>query len=166
MSREQDKPAIRIRKMAPEDLDQVIEIDQLSFSQPWPANSFQFEMYNNPVARLWVAEKIPETTPACIIGMMVIWMVIDEAHIGTIAVHPDYRRLGIGSMLFRHGLAHLQAEGAKLVYLEVRRTNFCAQELYRRFGFCMFDERKGYYQDNGEDALIFILDHLQTRNFS
>lgn len=166
MSHPEDTPIFRIRRMAPDDLDQVIVIDQLSFSQPWSAQSFQFEMFNNPVARMWVAEKMPETTPPVIVGMMVIWMVIDEAHIGTIAVHPDFRRNGIGKQLLHQGLKQLQSEGANMVFLEVRRSNTCAQNLYHDFGFSKYDERKGYYQDNGEDALIFVLDHLPTRSFN
>ena len=156
----------RIRKMDPTDLERVKEIDRLSFSQPWPLQSFQFEMTNNPVARLWVAETISETGNSIVCGMLVAWLVIDEAHIGTIAVHPDYRRRRIGSRLLRHSLAQLQKEGASRVYLEVRRSNTGAKEMYRRYGFYLNGIRKGYYQDNGEDALILVLDHLQTRNFS
>lgn len=160
------EPAIHIRKMTAEDLAQVIEIDQLSFSQPWPVNSFHFELNNNPAARLWVAEYAAPGEPRRVVGMTVVWLVIDEAHVGTIAVHPDFRHQGIASRLLQHSLTHVREEGAIIVYLEVRRSNLSAQALYRRFGFYLFDERRGYYQDNGEDALIFILDHLQTRDFS
>ena len=166
MSSDRPDPVIRIRKMTAEDLASVIEIDQLSFSQPWPANSFHFELYNNPAARLWVAEYVAPGEPKRIAGMTVIWLVIDEAHIGTIAVHPDYRRRGIAARMLAHSLTRVREEGANIVFLEVRRSNLSAQALYRQFGFYLFDERKGYYPDNGEDALIFVLDHLQTRDFS
>ena len=77
---QQAQGIFRIRRMTPEDLEQVAEIDQISFTQPWPRDSFKFELYSNPVARLWVAEKLPEETPAHVIAIMVIWVVFDEAH--------------------------------------------------------------------------------------
>jgi len=166
MSLDKDGLAVRIRKMEMEDLECVLEIDRLSFSQPWPSRSFQFELENNPAAKMWVAETVSETGQANIVGMMVVWLVIDEAHIGTIAVHPDYRQQGIGSYLLKHGLLNVQSEGAVMVYLEVRRTNTAAQELYHRYGFALSGVRKSYYQDNGEDALILMLDNLQSRTFS
>jgi ribosomal-protein-alanine N-acetyltransferase len=157
---------IRIRKMEPRDLEAVKEIDQMSFSQPWPSRSFSFEMNNNPAARMWVAEIsiIPDQPRIC--GMMVIWLVIDEAHIGTIAVHPDFRRLGIAKNMLKHGLRSLQLQGARSVYLEVRSSNRAAQALYEQFGFSLSNVRKGYYQNDGEDALILSLDHLQLRDFT
>lgn len=157
---------IRIRKMEPRDLDAVQAIDQMSFSQPWPAQSFAFEMNNNPAARLWVAEE--EITPddPRICGVIVVWLVVDEAHIGTIAVHPDYRRQGIATRLLKHSLRSLQMQGARSVYLEVRRSNAAAKALYEQLGFKQSNVRKGYYQNDGEDALILSLDHLQLRDFS
>lgn len=163
---EPGKAQIRIRGMALEDLAQVIEIDRASFPLPWPDNSFQFELNRNPAARLWVAELAEPGRPPCITGIIVLWLVIDEGHVGTIAVHPAYRHMGIGTGLLGHGLRQLQTEGAQMVFLEVRCTNLKAQNLYQRFGFTLMDVRKGYYQDNHEDALIYVLDNLQTRDFA
>ena len=154
----------RIREMEEDDLEQVIAIDQLSFSKPWPKHSFQFEIKNNPVARLWVAETMIDRKNWQISGMIVIWMVIDEVHIGTIAVHPDFRRQGIAIRLIKHSLRRLQLEGAKSVYLEVRRSNKGAQALYQRFGFEISGVRKNYYSDNNEDALLLTLEHLETKD--
>ena len=154
----------RLRKMAEKDLEQVIAIDQVSFPKPWPKNSFLFEIKNNPVARLWVAETQVDQETWKISGMIVLWMIVDEVHIGTIAVHPDYRRLGIGTRLIKHSLRALQMEGAKSVYLEVRQSNTGAQALYKKFGFVISGVRKKYYVDNDEDALLLTLDHLETRD--
>ena len=74
------------------DLPAVIELDQRSFSLPWPASSFKFEIENNPVSRCWVVETQIEGEPPVLIAMIVIWLIVDEAHVATIAVHPDYRR--------------------------------------------------------------------------
>ena len=157
---------IHIRPMEPADLQIVQDIDQASFSQPWPARSFAFEMQNNPAARMWVAEAGDENGTVQVCAMLVVWLVIDEAHIGTIAVHPNFRRRGIGRKLLLHGLQKLQAQGARSVYLEVRRSNTAAQSLYREFGFSLTTVRTGYYQDNGEDALILTLHHLETIDLS
>lgn len=161
----QQTKRIRIRKMEPGDLEAVKEIDHNSFSKPWPPQSFAFEIKNNPAARLWVAEICvpPDRLKVC--GMLVAWLVIDEAHIGTIAVDLDYRRQGIATKLLKHGLISLQRQGARSIYLEVRRSNTAAQKLYEDFGFTQTSVRKGYYQDNGEDALILTLNHLQMRDF-
>ena len=155
---------IRIRKMEEEDLEQVIAIDQLSFSIPWPKHSFQFEIKNNPVARLWVTESLNNQGNWKVSGMIVLWMVVDEVHIGTIAVHSDFRRQGIATKLIKHCLRSLQLEGAKSVYLEVRRSNTSAQALYQNFGFVISGVRKKYYSDNEEDALLLTLDHLETKD--
>jgi len=82
-----------------EDLDQVVAIDQVSFSLPWPARSFRFEITDNPAARGWVAE-----TDDRVVGMLVLWMIVDEAHIATLATHPDFRRQGIAQQLLIHAL--------------------------------------------------------------
>ncbi len=80
-----------IRKMTLDDLEQVVAIDQVSFSLPWPARSFQFELTDNPASRCWVAD-----VDGRIVGMVVAWLIVDEIHIATIATHPDFRRQGIG----------------------------------------------------------------------
>jgi len=84
---------VDIRKMTLDDLPQVIAIDQVSFSLPWPERSFRFEITDNPASRCWVIEG----EGGRIIGMLVLWLIVDEAHIATIAVHADYRRQGINN---------------------------------------------------------------------
>ena len=94
--------------------------------------------------------------------MLVLWLILDEAHIGTIAAHPDYRRLGIGARLLAQALLQASREGAAVSLLEVRRGNLAAQELYRRFGYQVDGVRKHYYRDNGEDAILMSLPDLQS----
>ncbi len=89
-----------------------------------------------------------------------IWMVLDEAHIATIAVHPDYRQRGIARQLMVDILKESYRRGAELVTLEVRQNNLPAQMLYRRFHFEIVGHRPHYYQDNHEDALIMTLKEL------
>jgi ribosomal-protein-alanine N-acetyltransferase len=144
-----------IRKMTLDDLELVVAIDQASFSLPWPARSFQFELTDNPAARCWVAD-----LEGRVVGMMVAWLIVDEIHIATIATHPDYRRQGIGKKLLLHTLQSAQEEGAITSFLEVRESNDAALEMYRKFGFVESGRREGYYKDNDEDAMLMTLDRL------
>lgn len=142
-------PTPYIRKMTPEDLEQVIAIDQVSFSLPWPPRSFRFELTDNPASRCWVAE-----VDGRVAGMLVGWMIVDEIHIATIATHPDFRRRGIGQALLAHTLQAAMEEGAISSFLEVRESNDAALEMYRKFGYVESGRREGYYKDNDESAIL------------
>ncbi len=146
---------LSIRKMILADLEQVVAIDQASFSLPWPARSFQFELTDNVASRSWVAE-----SDGRIVGMIVLWLIVDEAHIATIATHPDFRQQGIGKKLLIHALGSVKAEGAQRAFLEVRAGNTLAQEMYRKFGFVDDARRPRYYKDNNEDAILMSLNRL------
>ncbi len=141
------------RKMTLDDLKQVIAIDQVSFSLPWPERSFYFELTDNPASRCWVTE-----VEGRVAAMLVAWFIIDEIHIATIATHPDFRRQGIGQKLLFHSLRAAKEEGALTSFLEVRESNLAAQEMYRRFGYVESGRREHYYNDNGEDAILMTLD--------
>jgi ribosomal-protein-alanine N-acetyltransferase len=143
-----------IRPMRPEDLAQVQAIDQACFSLPWPASAFEYELYHNQLSLLYVAEARSETGEAWVVGMVVIWMVLDEAHIATLAVQNEYRRQGIARQLLAVALEEAQRRGAIQATLEVRAGNQAAQDLYRKLGFDIVGLRPRYYRDNHEDALI------------
>jgi [ribosomal protein S18]-alanine N-acetyltransferase len=149
-----------IRRMMLEDVPAVHEIDMLSFSLPWPERSFHFELTGNPVSRGWVAE-----VDGRIAAMLVLWFIVDEAHIATIAVHPDYRRRGIGEQILVFALRAARKEGAERAFLEVRAGNAAAQAMYKKYGFEVAGVRPRYYKDNNEDALLMNLenfDRLET----
>lgn len=150
----------RIRPMSVDDLEQVHRIDVMSFSLPWTERSFRYELTSNPVARLWVADLAAEGEPPQVAALLVIWHIIDEVHIATVAVHPEQRRGGIGRKLLATALLAAYEEGAQKAFLEVRRSNTAAQELYRRFGFEVAGVRPRYYKDNMEDALLLNLDRI------
>jgi [ribosomal protein S18]-alanine N-acetyltransferase len=142
-----------IRRMTLQDVSEVHEIDVLSFSLPWPERSFRFELTENPVARAWVAE-VDDRVAA----MLVLWFIIDEAHVATIAVHPHFRRKGIGEQILLCALRSVKAEGAERAFLEVRAGNAAAQTMYKKYGFEVAGVRRGYYKDNNEDALLMNLE--------
>lgn len=144
-----DLSGLSIRKMTLDDLEQVVAIDQVSFSLPWPPRSFQFELTDNPASRCWVAE-----LDARVVGMLVGWFIVDEIHIATIATHPDFRKQGIGEKLLAFALQSAKDEGAISSFLEVRESNTAALELYRKFGYVEDGRREGYYKDNDEAAIL------------
>ena len=150
---------VMIRKMTLADIEQVIAIDRVSFSLPWPERSFRFELTDNPASRCWVAE-----VDGKIVGMIVVWLIVDEVHVATIATHPEFRRQGIAKNLLAHALQHMSNEGAQSSFLEVRASNLAAQDLYRKFGFEESGVRRRYYRDNDEDAILMTLSAIpETR---
>jgi len=150
------------RKMTLEDIPAVVELDQISFSLPWPERSFRYEVTGNPASRCWVAE-----LDGRLVGMLVGWLLVDEIHVATIATHPDFRRQGIARSLLSYTLQRAADEGAQSSFLEVRESNLAAQEMYRQFGYEVAGRRKRYYKDNDEDAILMTLESLnKDRLFS
>jgi ribosomal-protein-alanine N-acetyltransferase len=129
-------------------INDIVNIERLSFTDPWSRSSFINELENSTARYL-----------AAIIGVKVVgyggyWLILDEAHITNIAVHPQYRSQGIGSSLLSAMIGLAEREGAGSMTLEVRVSNRIAQAVYQKHGFTAVGVRKKYYQDNGEDALI------------
>ena len=147
--------SVILRKMTLDDVEQVIAIDQMSFSLPWPTSSFHFELTDNPASRCWVAD-----LDGRVVGMVVAWLIVDEIHIATIATHPDFRKQGIGEKLLSFTLQSAKDEGALTSFLEVRESNDAAIMMYHKFGYVESGRREGYYKDNGEDAILMTLDSL------
>lgn len=158
--------AMRIRPMQESDLEQVHYIDQVSFSLPWPKKAFWYELIENQNSLLWVAENASPLQMSVITGMIVVWFIVDEAHIATLAVHPDYRNRGIARALVRVALIRAMQKGAISATLEVRASNLVAQHLYQSLGFSSVGRRKRYYKDNNEDAIIMTLENIQEMDFS
>jgi [ribosomal protein S18]-alanine N-acetyltransferase len=99
---------------------------------------------------------------ASIIGFAGLWLMVDEAHVTTIAVHPVHRGRGLGELLLVSLIDIAYTIGAKWVTLEVRVSNYTAQNLYRKYGFREAGMRHRYYSDNQEDALIMWTDEINT----
>jgi len=148
-----------VRRMTLDDVSAVIELDKLSFTLPWPERSFKFELTDNPASRCWVVEQDDK-----IVGMIVAWLLVDEAHIATIATHPEYRRQGVAKKLLLYALRYMSKEGAVNSFLEVRESNVAAQTMYRQFGYEPVGRRKRYYKDTDEDAILMNLDGLDRFN--
>jgi ribosomal-protein-alanine N-acetyltransferase len=150
-----------IRPMTIEDVPAAHDIDVSSFTLPWPERSFRFEVTDNPAARCWVAD-----LDGSVVGLLVLWMIVDEAHIATLATHPDFRQQGIAKQLLLTALDKAYAEGARSALLEVRVGNEIARKMYQKFGFQEVGVRERYYKDNNEDAILMTLRRLPLEPFS
>lgn len=137
------------RFMTIEDIPAVTELERLSFTTPWPHDAFVNELTKNPNARYVVALHENKVVAYC--GM---WIILDEAHITNVAVHPSYRGQKIGVRMMQKMMGVAVMFGAKSMTLEVRPSNTVARSMYVKLGFKEHGVRKRYYSDNNEDAII------------
>lgn len=129
-------------------IDPILYIENASFNDPWSRDSMEKEL-SNSFARYVVVKK-----QDLVIGYGGMWLILDEGHITNIAVHPDYRDIGIGSEIVKSLIGICKKEKIISMTLEVRKSNAAALNLYSKFGFVAEGIRKGYYGDNKEDAII------------
>ena len=144
-----------IRRMTENDVDAVADIERATFPTPWSRDSFLQEITRNVAARYLVAEK-----NGVVIGYAGAWVILDESHITNIAIAERERGFGYGRQLTEALMQYLSNLGAAYATLEVRRSNERAQNLYKSLGFIGLGWRKRYYEDNGEDALLMVCDHM------
>ena len=142
-------PALTLAPMTLEDLDEVLEIERLSFKTPWSRAAFRYEIVQNRVARCVVVR-----AEARLAGYLCLWEIGHEIHITNLAVHPHRRGHGLARALLQATLDDGRARGVTLAFLEVRPSNVEALGLYESLGFSVIGRRKGYYFDTGEDALV------------
>ncbi|MCB9420875.1 MAG: ribosomal protein S18-alanine N-acetyltransferase [Ardenticatenaceae bacterium] len=142
------------------DLAAVRVIDRLSFPTPTKNSVFQYELDHNKLAYYQVL-----CTADAVIGYAGFWLMGDECHISTIASHPDWRGRGLGELLLLNMLFMANEQAAQMVTLEVRQSNLTAQALYHKYQFAIVGERRRYYKDTGEDALIMTYEPLNGRYY-
>jgi ribosomal-protein-alanine N-acetyltransferase len=140
---------VRVEAMTLDDIQAVNRIERASFPVPWPDYAFRQEIESNRLAHYLVVRAGGE-----IVAYGGMWMMVDEAHVTTFAVLPEWRRRGIGGRLMLAMVRLAGDLGARVATLEVRLSNVAARELYQRFGFRPVGIRPRYYSDNAEDALI------------
>lgn len=163
---------LNLRYMTMRDIGQVVEIDRAAFSTPWSARSYAYEVGESAHSHMVVLERSIEqpngglrklvqqmlgrangSHPAQrIIAYGGLWRIMDEAHISTIASHPDVRGSGYGELMLASMIRRSIVLGAAYIVLEVRVSNTVAQNLYTKYGFRTVDTKRGYYHDNNEDA--------------
>jgi [ribosomal protein S18]-alanine N-acetyltransferase len=148
---------VEIAAMELADIGAIREIERLSFQTPWPSYAFEQELTSNRLARYVVAR-----AGTAVVGFGGLWLMVDEAHITTFAVHPEWRRQGIGRRLLVALVESAMALGAARMTLEVRAGNVDAQRLYAQLGFEEAGRRVAYYTDDGEDAMIMTTPLLRS----
>ena len=131
------------------DLVEVLEIERLTFEEPWSAAAFSVELKKSLCL---VAQ---EDKNKKIIGYIICSKIIEEGHILNIAVKHGERGKGVGRLLLEECIKILKEEGIKSIYLEVRRSNIKAIKFYQKFGFQIVGIRKNYYS-NREDAFTML----------
>ncbi|SEN39743.1 ribosomal protein S18-alanine N-acetyltransferase [Lihuaxuella thermophila] len=140
---------VAFRPMQISDLPQIELVENESFTAPWPRQAFYNELVYNQFAHYTVV-----TVDGKVVGYCGCWLILDEAHITNIAIHPDYRGRGLGEATLTHVMEMAKAMGATKMTLEVRVSNTAAQSLYEKLGFVRSGIRPKYYTDNQEDAII------------
>ena len=147
---------IKIQRMQKSDVDNVINIEEKAYGEHhWSKESFLNEL-SNDLARYYAAFDINGN----LLGYAGCWQILEEVHITNIAVSPDFRRQKIGERLLRQIIDDCYKNKAKYITLEVRVSNNAAIKLYEKYGFKSLGTRKGYYQNNNEDALIMWTENI------
>ncbi|HBM79946.1 MAG: ribosomal protein S18-alanine N-acetyltransferase [Clostridiales bacterium] len=138
-----------VHNMTCYDIPEVLEIEKMSFKTPWSEEAFKSEIGRNLAARYITARYDGK-----LVGYGGMWVISGEAHITNIAVHPDYRGIHIGDLILKTLVKIAALENAHDMTLEVRKSNYIAQNLYKKYGFLKEGIRRRYYTDTGEDAII------------
>jgi len=146
---------VTIEKMKMKDLDEVMEVERQCFTTPWSRYSFVCELKDNQLSHYIVAKHSDR-----VIGYAGMWIILDEAHVTNVGVLPEYRGEGVGEFLMRSLIAAAKERGANKMTLEVRKSNYVAQNLYTKLGFEPVGIRRGYYQDDKEDAVLMLKEPL------
>jgi len=134
------------------DLDEVMAIERTSFRHPWSSRFFLEEL------QVACARSVLAEINGKIIGYVLFWLLPEEVDIHNIAVHTEFRRQGIGHVLLQQVAEQARSRNSSRITLEVRVSNLPAQKLYKSMGFVSKGLRKGYYSDDGEDALMMALE--------
>jgi [ribosomal protein S18]-alanine N-acetyltransferase len=175
----QIRQQLALELMREADVNTVQEIEREIFATPWPRNAYYRELASRASAHYVVlrqdlhpdgpmqrtaGHRTPDFDPT-IIGYGGMWRMYDEAHVTTIGVRRDLQHRGYGRVLFAGLVQAAYDMGAKWITLEVRTTNDNAMKMYEAFGFKVIGRRKGYYTDNGEDAIVMWSDSIHSPRF-
>ncbi len=143
--------------MGPTDISAVAQIERASFATVWPTDAFYNELRTNKLAHYFVGR-----LGARIVAYGGIWVILEDSHVTTLAVDPQYRGRRFGEALLLRLVDEAMERGAAWITLEVRESNTVAQQLYRKYGFTTVTMRTGYYSDDNESALIMWAGSLKS----
>lgn len=153
---------VKIKKMTAEDLDEVMQIEELAYpNHHWSKSSFYQEL-SNKLAHYYC---VVENNTNKVLAYVGYWQILEEAHITTLAVHPNYRNKQLAQILMLTLIDDCYKQMIKYITLEVRESNVAAISLYEKLGFSSIGQRKNYYQDNGENAIIMFTENIWYDKF-
>jgi len=152
--------ALEIVPMTLDDVGAVMLIEGIAFTSSWPVDAFRSEVADNKLARYFIG-RLADAPGAPVVAYGGIWVILEDSHVTTIAVHPQHQGRGFGDRMFLRLVRAAIAGGACWMTLEVRESNVAAQRLYEKYGFVAVSVRKAYYSDNGENALVMWAGNLQ-----
>lgn len=179
----------RIEPMTVADIPAVLAVERASYSMTWPRKAYDYELKQNELAHYFVLRFLGQppqdsaenpgqlknnagrgqqpvlSRPAATIGLGGFWLMAGQIHISTVAVHPDWRGLGLGEWLLVTLLEAGRLLGAESATLEVRPSNQAARTLYRKYEFQEVGRRSRYYRDDNEDALILTTPRLASSDY-
>jgi [ribosomal protein S18]-alanine N-acetyltransferase len=157
---------IEIKLLTAAEVPEVVELDQICLGGLWKAEAYlrEIESDKSTFIILCIENYEVEQQPQ-IIGMGSLWSIVEEAHITLLAVHPEYRRQGLGQLLLLTLLKDAIARQLERATLEVNEHNLAAINLYQKYGFQIAGSRKNYYQPAGDDALVLWLKGIQQDRF-
>jgi ribosomal-protein-alanine N-acetyltransferase len=161
----QVRQRLAIEPMREADVPVVQEIERFVFSSPWPRNAYYRELSSRNNSYYVVLRRYHQAGDEETVGYAGMWRMHEEAHVTTIGVRHDLHHQGYGRVLFAGLLQAAYEMGARWVTVEVRASNDNAQRMYEGFGFKVIGRRKGYYTDNGEDALVMWSDSILSPRF-
>jgi len=153
----QIQPEFLIRPMTPDDMPEVMEIERVAFTNPWSPELLRRELTHDWSTILLAEEEVAPGLRR-LLGFAIFWVVHDELHILNVATDPPQRRRGVARAVMNATLERGRQRRCTLATLEVRRSNEAALALYRDMGFRAVGVRPNYYVDEGEDAIVMILD--------
>ena len=162
MKMELERPAERpdrlsIERMTAADIPAVTRIERASFSTIWPSDAFYNELSTNKLAHYFVGRFEDR-----VVAYGGIWVILEDSHVTTLAVDPEYRGRRFGEVLLLRLIDEAIERGAAWMTLEVRESNTVAQKLYRKYGFTTVTMRTGYYSDDNQSALIMWAGSLKS----
>jgi ribosomal-protein-alanine N-acetyltransferase len=142
---------VAVRPFSISRIEEVLAIEREAFSDPWTREMFRSELEVGAGTYARLAER-----EGAVVGYLLAILVLDEAHLGNLAVHPGARREGIAQRLLDDLLATARAAGVKRITLEVRGSNAGARKFYYKNGFMDVAIRKNYYRNPVEDAIVML----------
>ena len=157
MRKLEETSSVDIRPMTAADLPRVLEIEQVAFRNPWSAELLRREL-GHDWSTILVAEEPGARGQVTLVGFVIFWIVHDELHVLNVATAPEHRNRGVARRVLEAALDTGRRKRCTLATLEVRRSNAAALGLYRDFGFRPVGIRPNYYVDEGEDAIVMVLD--------